>query len=232
MTQPHTPSLKKLEVSPMKIKHKLKTIFSKSFRDKQWAKTSHAHDATVKIDGAEISVGKFTFGLGNIELAHHKGSPTLCIGRYCCIAGNVKIFTGAYHRTDWISTYPFGHIHEDFYGATGPEGYPYSKGPVIIGNDVWIGNSVTIMSGVTIGDGAILAANSHIIKDVQAYEIVGGNPAKHIKFRFSNETIEFLTNLSWWNLDDALIKRIHPLLTTEPTKEVLEKIKKILEDNS
>jgi tetrahydrodipicolinate N-succinyltransferase len=86
------------------------------------------------------------------------------------------------------------------------------------------------MSGITVGDGAILAANSHVIKDVQPYEIVGGNPAQHIKYRFSNEIIEFLTSISWWYLDDAIIKKIHPLLTAEPTKEIIEKIKKILKE--
>lgn len=214
----------------MTIKHKLKIIFSRSYRDKQWAKTSHPHDTIVKIDGDNVSVGKFTFGVGNIQLANHTGSPNLSIGRYCSIAGNVKIFTGAYHRSDWATTYPFGHIHEDIFGTYNAKGYPHSKGPVKIGNDVWIGNSVTIMSGVTIGDGAILAANSHIVKDVQPYEIVGGNPAQHIRYRFSNEIIDFLKNLSWWNLDDNLVKKIHPLLTTEPSAEIVDKIKKILED--
>ncbi len=216
----------------MKIKHKLKMIFSRSYREKEWAKTSHPYDTTVKIDGANVTVGKFTFGAGNIQLAHHKGSPHLFIGRYCSIAGNVKIFTGAYHRSDWLTTYPFGHIHEDVYGAYEAQGYPHSKGPVNIGNDVWIGNSVTIMSGITIGDGAILAANSHIIKDVQPYEIVGGNPAQHIRYRFSKEVIEFLTNIAWWNLEDNLIRKICPLLTTKPSTEIFEQIKKILKESA
>ncbi len=203
-------------------------MLSKSYRDKQWAKASHTFDTIVKIDGVDVWVGKFTFGVGNIELAHHKGAPRLSIGRYCSIAGNVRIFTGAYHRSDWMTTYPFGHIHEGTFGNAKKEGYPYSKGPVSIGNDVWIGNSVTIMSGVTIGDGAILAANSHIIKDVQPYEIVGGNPAQHIRYRFPKEVIDFLINIAWWNLNESLIKKIHPLLTTEPNEIILEKIRAIL----
>lgn len=206
-------------------------MLSKGYRDRQWAKTSHPFDTTVKIDGVDVSVGKFTFGVGNIDLAHHKGAPPLSIGRYCSIAGNVRIFTGAYHRSDWITTYPFGHIHKETFGNIKTEGYPYSKGPVTIGNDVWIGNSVTIMSGVSIGDGAILAANSHIIKDVQPYEIVGGNPAQHIRFRFSKEVIDFLIDIAWWNLDESLIKNIHPLLTTEPNEIILDKIKAILKES-
>ena len=215
----------------MKIKHRLKIIFSRSYRDKEWAKTSHPYDTTVKIDGVNVTVGKFTFGVGNIELAHHKGSSSLSIGRYCSIAGNVKIFIGAYHRSDWLTTYPFGHMHEDVYGTYRTQGYPHSKGPVNIGNDVWIGNSVTIMSGVNIGDGAVLAANSHVVKDVQPYEIVGGNPAQHIKYRFSEEIIEFLTTLAWWNLEDNLIRKIYPLLTIQPSTEILENIKKILKED-
>ncbi len=206
-------------------------MLSKSYRDKQWTKASHTFDTIVKIDGVDVWVGKFTFGVGNIELAHHKGAPRLSIGRYCSIAGNVRIFTGAYHRSDWMTTYPFGHIHENTFGNAKTEGYPYSKGPVSIGNDVWIGNSVTIMSGVTIGDGAILAANSHIIKDVQPYEIVGGNPAQHIRYRFPKEVIDFLINIAWWNLNESLIKKIHPLLTTEPSEIILEKIRAILKES-
>ncbi len=206
-------------------------MLSKSYRDKQWTKASHTFDTIVKIDGVDVWVGKFTFGVGNIELAHHKGAPRLSIGRYCSIAGNVRIFTGAYHRSDWMTTYPFGHIHEGTFGNAKKEGYPYSKGPVSIGNDVWIGNSVTIMSGVTIGDGAILAANSHIIKDVQPYEVVGGNPAQHIRYRFPKEVIDFLINIAWWNLNESLIKKIHPLLTTEPNEIILEKIKAILKES-
>ena len=208
---------------------KIKQIFSKSAKQKFYAARSHKEDVLVKIDGVDVKVGKFTFGVGNINLAHHAGSPRLEIGRFCSIAGNVKIFTGAYHRTDWISTYPFGHIHEEIFGAEKSEGYPHSKGGVTIGNDVWIGNSATIMSGVIVNNGAVIAANSHVIKNVEPYEVVGGNPARHIKFRFKDEIIKELLELKWWDLSNSDIKKISHLLTNQAILQNLEKIKRILD---
>lgn len=203
---------------------KLKQILSKSEKNKEWTRKSHTNDEIVKIDGREVSVGKYTYGVGNITLAHHKDSPILKIGRFCSIAGNVKIFTGANHRSDWCTTYPFGHIHEEKFGKFEIEGYPHSNGPVIIGNDVWVGNSVTIMSGVTIHDGAIIAANSHVIKDVQSYEIVGGNPAKHIKFRFDKEIIDLLLELRWWDLNESKIQEICVELMSRPDAQIIKEL--------
>ena len=201
--------------------------FSRRKREAVRAAMSHPFDTCVTISENRVNVGKYTYGVGNIELAYHPGCPELSIGRYCSIAGNVKIFLGAYHRTDWISTYPFGTKHTHVFGSRIQEGFPYSNGPVSIGNDVWIGNSVTIMSGVTIGDGAVLAANSHVIKDVQAYEMVGGNPARHIRLRFDAETINQLLVLRWWEFDDNLLKDIVPLLNSKPNTEIMEKLLKI-----
>lgn len=83
-----------------------------------------------------------------------------------------------------------------------------AKGQVLIQNDVWIGQNATIMGGVTIGNGAVVAANSHVVKDVQPYSIVGGNPAKHIKFRFSEEIIEKLQVIQWWFWDTEKITSV------------------------
>ena len=93
---------------------------------------SHPFDTCVTISDNRVNVGKYTYGVGNIELAYHPGCPGLSIGRYCSIAGNVKIFLGAYHRTDWISTYPFGTKHTHVFGNSIQEGFPYSNGPVTI----------------------------------------------------------------------------------------------------
>ena len=82
------------------------------------------------------------------------------------------------------------------------ENKPYpKKGDINIGNDVWIGYNATILAGVTIGDGAIIATNSTVIKDVEPYSIVGGNPANEIKKRFSEDTITKLLELKWWDWD-------------------------------
>ena len=206
----------------MSLYQNIREFVSKRARERKWAKDSHPSDTIVKIDGVNVSVGKFTYGVGNIQLAHHPDSPPLKIGRFCSIAGNVSIFTGAYHRTDWLTTYPFGTQHQDIFGNEIPSGFPHSNGGVIIGNDVWIGNSATIMSGVTVGDGAVIAANAHVIKNVAPYEIVGGNPAVHIKFRFSQPIIEKLLRIRWWELDDATIAKIHKHLTVPANPESID----------
>ncbi|MBY0480821.1 MAG: CatB-related O-acetyltransferase [Chitinophagaceae bacterium] len=89
--------------------------------------------------------------------------------------------------------------------------YP-KKGDIHIGNDVWIGYNATIMAGVTIGDGAIIATNSTVIKDVEPYSIVGGNPAIEIKKRFSTEMIDRLLKLKWWDWDiEKITKNVQTL---------------------
>jgi virginiamycin A acetyltransferase len=123
----------------------------------------------------------------------------LIIGKFCMIASNVTfIMNGANHLTQSISSYPFAVFGEDWKTAMEGKNYP-SKGDTIIGNDVWIGFNATIMPGVTIGDGAIIASNATVTKNVAPYTIVGGNPAKEIKKRFSDEQIETLLKQQWWN---------------------------------
>ena len=147
---------------------------------------------------------------------------SVTIGSFCSIASNVKIFLGGGHRTDWGTTYPFGHIHEDIFNSFNGDGHPKTNGDVLIGNDVWIASDVTIMSGVKIGDGAVIACNSHVVKDVEPYSIVGGNPAKEIKKRFKNETIEKFLKLKWWDLSDGKINKILPYLCSNNFEEIFE----------
>jgi acetyltransferase-like isoleucine patch superfamily enzyme len=131
---------------------------------------------------------------------------------FCSIATNVHIYLGGNHRTDWITTYPFGHIHKNVFCKFNGIGHPSTKGDVVIGNDVWIGDNVTIMSGVTIGDGVVIANNSHVIKDADPYTLVGGNPANMIKKRFTEEQIEKLLEIKWWYWSDEKIDKFAPLL--------------------
>ncbi len=125
----------------------------------------------------------------------------LIIGKFCMIASDVKfIMNGANHLTDSLSTHPFSIFGNGWEKAMEGKTYP-QKGNITIGNDVWIGYNATIMAGVTIGDGAIIATNATVVKDVEPYSIVGGNPAKEIRKRFSEETIAKLLELQWWNWD-------------------------------
>ncbi|ACL74238.1 streptogramin A acetyl transferase [Thioalkalivibrio sulfidiphilus HL-EbGr7] len=124
----------------------------------------------------------------------------LIIGRFCAIARGVKfIMNGANHKLSGISTYPFqifANGWESF--APAEEEFPY-KGDTVIGNDVWIGYEALIMPGVQIGNGAVISARSVVTKDVPAYSIVGGNPAKVIRQRFTDEEIETLEAIAWWD---------------------------------
>ncbi|MCL4134915.1 UNVERIFIED_CONTAM: hypothetical protein GTU68_027060 [Idotea baltica] len=123
----------------------------------------------------------------------------LIIGKFCMIASDVTfIMNGANHLSEAISTYPFAIFGEDWSAAMEGKNYP-SKGNTRIENDVWIGYGATIMPGVTIGNGAIIASQSVVSKDVKPYTIVGGNPAKEIRKRFSDSEIRTLLDLSWWD---------------------------------
>jgi acetyltransferase-like isoleucine patch superfamily enzyme len=159
-----------------------------------------------------MNVGRHTYGVKH-GLIVFKDAAELTIGSFCSFAPQFRIFLGGNHRIDWVTTFPFGH-RDPF--NDGGEGHPTTNGDVTIGNDVWVGAYASIMSGVTIGDGAVIAANAHVVKDVEPYEIVGGNPARHIRFRFEPDVINVLQRLKWWELPDEEIHKIIPILTAKP----------------
>ncbi|MCB8890236.1 Vat family streptogramin A O-acetyltransferase [Vreelandella malpeensis] len=124
----------------------------------------------------------------------------LIIGKFCAIAKDVTfIMNGANHKTSGFSTYPF-QIFGQGWEKVMPEAgeLPY-KGDTEIGHDVWIGLEATLMPGVKVGHGAIIASKSVVVADVPAYSVVGGNPAKVIKYRFDENTISELLEIAWWN---------------------------------
>ncbi|ELV8695922.1 type B chloramphenicol O-acetyltransferase [Vibrio fluvialis] len=138
----------------------------------------------------------------------------LIIGAFCSIgSGAVFMMAGNQgHRTDWISTFPFFYMENEHF-TDAADGFVRS-GDTVIGNDVWIGSEAMIMAGVTIGDGAIIASRAVVTKDVAPYEIVGSNPAKHIRFRFEPEQIEKLLEMQWWHWRDSQLKGAMKLLTS------------------
>jgi acetyltransferase-like isoleucine patch superfamily enzyme len=118
------------------------------------------------------------------------------VGAFVSIAIDVVMMDGGNHRTDWISTYPFRLL----FGMPGAleDGHPFSKGDILVGNDVWIGRGARILSGITIGDGAVIGGYSVVTKDVRPYAIVAGNPAREIRRRFDDAQIEALQQIAWW----------------------------------
>ncbi|MEQ8553696.1 MAG: CatB-related O-acetyltransferase [Cyclobacteriaceae bacterium] len=137
----------------------------------------------------------------------------LIIGKFCMIASDVTfIMNGANHLTSAVSTYPFAIFGHGWEHAMDGKDYP-NKGDTFIGNDVWIGHKATIMPGVTIGHGAIIATNSTVVKNVEPYSIVGGNPAQLIRRRFDENTISSLLELKWWDWEIEKITRNLKFLT-------------------
>ena len=135
------------------------------------------------------------------------------IGHYCSIGPNVHIVFGQHPSKTFVSTYPAFYspcvcTGVSFTDVSLFEEYRYadSKYSVIIGNDCWIGDSVIIMEGVKIADGTIVAAGAVVTKDTMPYSIIGGVPAKIIKYRFMEHDIEFLLKLRWWDKGKRWIK--------------------------
>lgn len=140
----------------------------------------------------------------------------LIIGKFCMIASDVTfIMNGGNHLTEATSAYPFAIFGGAWENAMDEKSYP-TKEDTVIGNDVWIGYGATIMPGITIGDGAIIASKSVVTKDIEPYTIVGGNPAKLIKNRFSEETITKLLESQWWNWEIEKITKNLDFLTSNP----------------
>jgi len=190
------------------------------------------------IKAPNIIVGEYTyyddavdptgFEKNNVLFNYPEFGDRLIIGKFCQIASGTKFIMGpANHRLCSATTYPFNVFGGAWEKVTPPhmEQLPH-KGDIVIGNDVWVGRESVIMPGVKIGDGAIVAAYSIVTKDVPAYTVYGGNPAKFIKKRFDDELVALLLRLRWWNLEPEALVDILPLLC-DPD---LEKLKRVLQE--
>jgi len=173
-------------------------------------------------------VNKDHYSYGNIKVISTGEGANMKIGAFCSIASNVVAMLGGHHRTDVITTYPFGSIHGDVFGHNKS---PVNRGNIVIGNDVWIGDNVTIMAGVTIGDGAVIGCHTVVTKDVEPYSIVAGNPGRFVRYRFSEEVIDELLDIKWWDLHHTVIQKLVPFLTSANIEENIQKIKDIINQN-
>jgi len=158
----------------------------------------------------QYTIGRGSYGVP--EVHDWQDGPTLKIGSFCSISAYVQIYLGGEHRHDWVTTSPLSVMFKDqrFFD------HSRSKGDVLIGNDVWICGNATILSGITIGDGAVIANGAVVSRNVAPYSIVAGNPAKHIKYRFSKEVIKELLLIQWWDWPEAVLrKQIESLLSAD-----------------
>lgn len=161
-----------------------------------------------------ISIGRFTYGEPKFKIWFN--TERIKIGSFCSIADEVVIFGGGEHQTRWVTTFPLRAAFNE-----PNDGAAFSKGETIIGNDVWIASRVMILSGVTIGNGAVIGAGSVVASNVPPYAIVVGNPAKIIRYRFTESEIEKLLALCWWDWDINKIKSNISLLCSPNIEDVL-----------
>lgn len=155
------------------------------------------------VNAPRVKVGRHTYGTPIIP-AFAGSEMAVEIGSFCSLAANVTILAGGGHDPNWVSTWP---IREVFGLPEQYEHHPVYKGPVVIGNDVWLGRDSLIMDGVTIGDGAVIAARAVVTKDVRPYAVVGGIPAKEIRRRFTDEQVDALLEIAWWDWPEEKIIR-------------------------
>lgn len=179
------------------------------FQDRWKKNNKHNGTLPMNIFNAQlVSVGRKTYGeLTVIQFNEH---AKLILGNYCSIAQNVSFILDAEHNTKTLSTFPFkvACLQKVKHEAV-------SKGDIVVKDDVWIGYGSIILSGVHIGQGAVIAAGSVVSHDVPPYAIVGGVPARLIKYRFSEEMIEKLIKFDFNNLGDKSIRyNIHHLYET------------------
>jgi virginiamycin A acetyltransferase len=182
----------------------VRAIEKRSFEEK-WRKIN-PHNET-KVDGRIfpmeiVTVGKGTYGTITIQSLYITPNEKLVIGNYVSIAPNVTFLLGVNHQIDTATTFPF---HSKLIQRSPIDAI--SNGPIVIEDEVWIGTGAMIFSGVKVGKGAIVAAGALVTKDVQPYAIVGGNPARVIRSRFSDDIIQILKPIHFANFPNEWIKQ-------------------------
>ena len=183
-----------------------------------------------EIDDPRVSVGEHTFYDGPITLGLWSELDRIEIGRFSWIARDVVIFGGGNHAARTVSSFDFEHV----FGAEGatPNRQALAR-PTRIGNDVWLGFGVTVLPGAEIGDGAMIGARAVVAGKVPPYTVYAGNPARLVKRRFREDTIERLMAARWWNWELEDIRAALPRLHSDPdawsSDETFAPLKRALE---
>lgn len=202
------------------------SVFINILKTRKWKKrfrnnNKHNSIGTVNVFPEErVKVGKFSYG--NINVQIHGKKSKLIVGNFCSIATNVVFIVESDHCTNYVSTFPF---KAKVLNQGNTEAI--SKGDIIIEDDVWIGQNAIVLSGVTIGQGAVVAAGAVVTSDVPPYAIVGGVPAKVIKYRFEAPVVDYLQTLDYSQLTEELIRQHIDELYRPIDNMPLDDIKKI-----
>lgn len=159
-----------------------------------------------------VKVGRGTYGCLNVCVSGRQNK--LVIGNYCSIAPRVVFVLNNEHAMDAFSTFPFKAIYVDSNVREGQ-----TKGGITVKDDVWIGHGAIVTDGVTIGQGAIIAAGAVVTKDVPDYAVVGGVPAKIIKYRYSEPIIDLMRQVDWSLIDETFVRDHIELLYRHPITE-------------
>lgn len=146
---------------------------------------------------SKVKVGNYSYGPLRV-LRFNPSDPELIIGSYVSIAQDVTFLLGGEHLLETVTTYPFK-------AKFGSQIEAISKGPIFVEDDVWIGYGATILSGVTLARGTIVAAGSVVVHSSEPYSVIGGCPAKLIKYRFDEETINVLKEIDFNKLDQSTL---------------------------
>ncbi len=161
----------------------------------------------------------------NVNIITWSDDYKIILGKYCSIGRDCNFFLHANHRVDWITTSSqlWGPVTNQIANLHMEMGHPTCKGDIVVENDVWIGAKSTIMSGIKIHNGAVVGAGSTVTKDVPPFAIVAGNPARIVKYRFTEDQIESLLKISWWNWTEDRIKTEATTLWSNNINEFIER---------
>lgn len=174
------------------------------------------------LDGASdtrwLEMGRWSYGQPRVHV-YEGDTGRVAVGAFCSIAREVEFMVGGNHRSDWVTTWP---MKEVFGGA--PTGDTlWSKGDIVVGNDVWIGHGAKILSGVTVGHGAVVAAYAVVTRDVRPYAVVAGSPAREVRRRFDDQVVESLLQIAWWEWPDETLSQRWPEMCSADVKAFIDR---------